>query len=104
MRRGEVWWAELDPPVGRRPVVLVSREEAYRIREWVTVAPVSTRLRGIRTEVELGPEDGLPRRCAANLDSLITIRKALLRRRITRLSAAKIHEINDAIKFALELP
>ncbi len=104
MRRGEVWWAELGPPAGRRPVVLVSRDEAYRIREWVTVAPVSTRIRGIRAEVELGSADGLPRRCAVNLDSLITIRKAWLRRRVTRLSVAKIHEINDAIKFALQLP
>lgn len=104
MRRGEIWWADLPPPAGSRPVVLVSRNEAYRIREWVMVAPISTRIRGIRAEVELGPPDGLPRRCAVNLDSLITVRKARLQRRVTRLSAAKIQAVNEAIKFALELP
>ncbi|MCX8102822.1 MAG: type II toxin-antitoxin system PemK/MazF family toxin [Candidatus Bipolaricaulota bacterium] len=104
MKRGEVWWAELDPPARRRLVVLVSRDEAYRIREWVTVAPVSTRIRGIRAEVELGPTDGLPHRCAVNLDSLITIRKARLRKRIVQLSTEKIRAVNDAIKFALNLP
>ncbi len=104
MRRGEVWWADLPAPIGRRPVVLVSRNEAYRIRQWVTVAPVSTHIRGIRAEVELGPSDGLPRRCAVNLDNLITVRKVWLQRRITFLNTAKIQSVNDAIKFALDLP
>lgn len=104
MKRGEVWWADLAPPLGRRPVALVSRDEAYRIRDWITVAPVTTRIRGIRVEVELGPEEGLPRRSVANCDSLITIPKAALKTRITLLDAPKIQALNEAIKFALDLP
>ncbi len=104
MKRGEVWWAELPLPVGRRPVVLVSRDEAYRIRQWVTVAPVTTRIRGIRVEVELGPKDELPHKCIVNCDSLITIPKASLRTKITRLSVTKIRSVNEAIRFALDLP
>ena len=104
MRRGEVWWADLEPPAERRPVLLVSRDEVYRVHEWATVAPVSTRTRGIRAEVELNPKDGLPHHCAVNLESLITVRKSRLQKRITQLSSSKIQAVNEAIKFALELP
>lgn len=51
MKRGEVWWADLPPPAGRRPVVLLSRDEAYAIRALVIVAPVTTRVRSIPAEV-----------------------------------------------------
>ena len=104
MRRGEVWWADLAPPVGRRPVVLLSRTEAYHIRELVTVAPVTTRLRGIPTEVSLGPREGLRRLGAVNLDSIMTIQKRHLTQRITTLSPPKVEAVNQAIKFALALP
>ena len=103
MRRGEVWWAELPSPIGRRPVVLLSRDEAYAVRNAVTVAEVTTTIRGIPVEVELGPEDGLPKRCVVNLDTIVTIRKDLLIERITILRNEKIEQINTAIKFALSL-
>jgi len=103
MRRGEVWWAELPLPIGRRPVVLLSRDEAYAVRNAVTVAEVTTTIRGIPVEVELGPEDGLPKRCVVNLDTIVTIRKNLLIERITILRNEKIEQINEAIKFALSL-
>ncbi len=103
MRRGEVWWAELPSPIGRRPVVLLSRDEAYAVRNAVTVAEVTTTIRGIPVEVELGPEDGLPKRCVVNLDTIVTIRKNLLIERITILRNEKIDQINEAIKFALSL-
>lgn len=64
MRRGEVWWANLDPPAGRRPALLLSRDDAYAVRLLVTIAPVTTRMRGIPVEVPLGPADGLDRPCA----------------------------------------
>ena len=54
MQRGEVWWAELPSPIGRRPVVLLSRDEAYAVRNAVTVAEVTSTVRGIPVEVELG--------------------------------------------------
>jgi mRNA interferase MazF len=104
MRRGEVWWAELPAPLGRRPVVLLSRDEAYAIRNAVTVAEVTTTMRGIPVEVSLGLEDGLPKKCVVNLDTIATIRKELLAERITILRNEKIEQINAAIKFALSIP
>lgn len=103
MKRGEVWWAYLPKPLGRRPVVLLSRDEAYDIRTAVTVAEVTTVIRDIPVEVVLTKEDGLPKVCVVNLDTIITIRKDLLRERICLLSPQKIYQINEAIKFALSL-
>ena len=103
MRRGEVWWADLPSPTGHRPVVLISRDEAYIYRESVTVAPVSRRIRGIRAEVRLGPEDGLPTICAVNLDSMTTVPKDVLQRHIASLHIGKIQAVNSAIRFALGL-
>ena len=102
MKRGEVWWAELPSPIGKRPVVLISRDEAYMVRNAVTVAELTTTIRNIPVEVQLGPEDGVPKRCVANLDTIITIRKELLKERIVLLSSEKIQEINSAIRFALD--
>ena len=103
MRRGEVWWADLPQPAGHRPVVLISRDDAYTYRELVTVAPVSRRIRRIPAEVPLGPEDGMPLDCAVNLDSMTTIPKAGLRRQITTLRPDKLHAVDAAIHFALGL-
>jgi len=103
MRRGEVWWAELPGPVGRRPVVLLTRDGAYGYRAMATVAPVTTSVRGIPAEVELGPADGLPRRCVVNLDNLQTIDQRRLRGRITSLGPERLREVEDAIHFALGL-
>jgi len=103
MKRGEVWWADLPSPTGRRPVVLLSRDEAYAVRALVTVAPVTTRIRSIPAEVQLGPEDGLPRDCVANLDTIITIAKASLQMRITGLRPEKMQAVDAAIRFALGL-
>lgn len=104
MKKGEVWWAELPPPLGKRPVVLLSRDEAYAVRNAVTVAEVTTTIRNIPVEVALGPEDGLPKKCVVNLDTIATIRKELLKERICLLKREKIEKINEAIKFALALP
>ena len=103
MRRGQVWWADLPPPFGRRPVVLLGRDEAYAVRDLVMVAPVTTRIRGIRAEVPLGPEDGLPRACVANLDAIYTISKRSVDRRITSLTPEKLQAVDSAIHFALGL-
>lgn len=103
MKRGEVWGADLGAPAGRRPVLLLSRDEAYAVRALVTVAPVTTRVRGIPSEVPLGPEDGLPRACVANLDTITTIAKASLRERLTGLSREKLRAVDAALHFALGL-
>ena len=101
MKRGEIWWAELPRPAGRRPVILLSRDEAYEVRRLVTVAPVTTRVRGIPVEVPLGPKDGLPRECVANLDTVTTIPKDALRERLTVLSRSKMAAVDAALRFAL---
>jgi mRNA interferase MazF len=103
MRRGDVWWADLPFPAGRRPVVLLSRNEAYAVRELVTVAPVTTRIRAIPTEVELGAADGLPKRCVANLDTITTIPRHTLKERISTLDPGKVAAVDRALKFALGL-
>ena len=103
MRRGEIWWAELTPPAGRRPVLLLSRNEAYRIRELVVVAPLTRRIRGIPSEVPLGLEDGVPRACVVNLDTIVTIARASLSERLASLSPEKLKAVEAALHFALDL-
>ena len=103
MRRGEVWWAELPSPIGRRPVVLLSRDVAYRVRTSITVAILTRVARNIPVEVSLGSEDGMPQQCVANLDDILTIPKARLTERITMLSPEKMTAVARAAIFALDL-
>jgi len=103
VKRGEVWWAELAPPAARRPVLLLSRTEAYPVRELVMVAPLTTRIRGIPSEVTLGPQDGVPRSCVANLDTVTTIAKASLRERLTILSHERLKAVEMALHFSFGL-
>lgn len=103
MKRGEVWWAALPKPAGRRPVVLVSRDEAYQVRELVIVVPVTTRMRHLPTEVPLGRAEGLPRRCVANADILTTIPKHTLVAHAGTLTAEGVAQLEGAMRFALGL-
>ena len=103
MKRGEVWWANIPQPIGRRPVLLLSRNAAYPVRSSVTVAPITRTVHEIPVEVRLGPEDGLPRDCVANLDNIFTVSKKRLDRSLTTLSPEKMRSIDQAIKFALDL-
>ena len=103
MRRGEIWWAQLPAPAGRRPVVLLSRDEAYVVRELVTVAPVTTRIRRLPVEVPLGSQEGLARKCVCNLDTITTIPKRILVERVTLLSPVKLRAVSEALRFALGL-
>jgi len=103
VKRGEIWWAELASPAGKRPVLLLSRNEAYVVRELVMVAPLTTRIRGIPSEVPLGDEDGVPRACVINVDTITTIAKAGLRERLTALSAEKLKAVEEALHFSVGL-
>jgi len=100
VKRGEVWWARLDK---RRPVVLVSRDEAYGVRAMVIAAPATTTVRGYAVEVKLGRREGLPRDCVVNCDWLVTIPKRDLLSRAGSLGAAKLAQLDDALRFALSL-
>ncbi len=103
MRRGEVWLADLPEPIGKRPVVLLSRDEAYEVRNAVTVAYITTTIRDIPVEVSLDEKDGLHKKCVVNLDTITTVRKSILTKRICSLSSYKIEQINTAIKFTLSI-
>jgi mRNA interferase MazF len=103
VKRGEIWWVELAAPAGRRPVLLLSRNEAYPVRQLVMVAPLTTRIRGIPSEVSLGDEDGVTRACVVNLDTIATIAKASLRERLTILTADKLKAVEEAVHFSLGL-
>lgn len=104
MKRGEVWWARLPGPAGKRPVVLVSREAAYDVKLSVTVIEVSTTVRGIDSEVPLGVRDGLPKKCVANADNVVTIPKTWLAERLCALRADKLRAVDRALAFSLGLP
>ena len=97
---GEIWWAELDK---RRPAVVVSRDDVQGVRQRTTVAPITTTVRGIPSEVGVDERDGLSASSAVNCDELVTIRKALLLRRIGQLSAPRRRELHRALAFASSL-
>lgn len=103
MRRGEVWWAVLPVPVGRRPVILVSRTLAYKVRSKISVIEVTTHERGLETEVRLGIGEGMRRTCWGNADNIATIDKALLVERIGALGREKMAVLDRALGLALGL-
>jgi len=103
VRRGEIWWAELPPPIGGRPVLLLSRDAAYSVRTSGTAAVLTRTIRNIPVEVLLGQEEGMPIECVVNLDNILTMPKSRLTERITTLSAEKMTAVVKAIVFALDL-
>jgi len=104
MDRGEVWWADLPPPMGRRPVLILTRSAAVPVRSQVVVAQVTTTVHGLPCEVALTPADGMPKPCVVNCDVLLTVMKARLGSRIAKLTKTKMDDVNQAIKFALGVP
>ena len=101
MKRCEIWWANLPQPIGKRPVLLLSRDSAYSVRNAVTVAEITTTIRNIPVEVPLKKSDGVAKECVINLDTITTIRKELLDSKITELIPEKVEQVNEAIRFAL---
>lgn len=102
MRRGEVRWYSFEPPDKRRPVLILTRNSALSFLSGVTIAPISSTVRDIPTEVFLTPEDdGVPSSCAANLDNVQTVPKHRLGALITTLSAERMAEVERALAFAL---
>jgi mRNA-degrading endonuclease toxin of MazEF toxin-antitoxin module len=102
VRRGEVYWAALPPPSGRRPVLVVTRTSVLGVRASVTVAPVTRTIRAIKSELSLGRGHGLRATSVANCDTLQTIPKALLEQRpIGRLTPFELAELDGALRYAL---
>ncbi len=104
MQRAEVWWADLPAPIGRRPVLLLSRNSAYKVRTSITVAIITRTIRDIPVEVPLDEADGMPSRCVVNLDDILTIPKSTLSSRVTTIPPDKMASVARAIAFALDLP
>ena len=102
MRQFEIWWAELPKPAGRRPVLLLSRDDAYSYLNKFVVAEVTTTIRSIPVEVPLSKGDGLPRECVVNCDNLRTISRQALVERISRLPARREKEVKRAVGYALD--
>ena len=103
IRRGEVRWYRFARPDERRPVVVLTRDAALEFLAEVTVAPVTSTIRDIPTEVVLTPDDGLPRNCVANLDHVQTVSRTRVGPLITTLHAGRMQEIADALRFALDV-
>ena len=102
MKRGDVCWLEFPKPDKRRPVLILTRDSIRDVLHEVTVAPITSHVRDIPSEVALSPQvDGVPRPCAVNLDHVQTVASARLGARITHLDAARMDEIGKALLFAL---
>jgi mRNA interferase MazF len=101
MRRGEVRWYRFSQPDKKRPVVILTRDSALEFLGEVTVAPITSTIRDIPSEVLLTRQDGMPKHCAANLDHVQTVSKGKIGALITTLDAEKMHELRSALLFAL---
>ena len=99
MVRGEIWWASA--PGGDRPVLVMTRDPVADRIGAVVVAACTRSIRGVQSELRLGPADGLPAECVASFDNLHTVRRTTLRKRITRLSPQKMDEACAVLRHAL---
>jgi mRNA interferase MazF len=100
VNRGDVCWIEL-PHQKRRPAVVLTRSQAIPVMRKVTVAFLTGTIRGIPTEVPLGPDDGLPKECVVSLDNVRTISRALLSEPIANLSGPRMLEVCKALAIAM---
>jgi mRNA interferase MazF len=101
MKRGEVRWYKFSRPDKNRPVVILTRDSALQFLGEVTVAPITSTIRDIPTEVLLTREDGMPKECAVNLDHIQTVSKGKIGPLITTMSPTKMSELRSAVLFAL---
>jgi mRNA interferase MazF len=104
VRRGEIRWYRFTRPDKKRPVLVLTRDSALDFLDEVMVAPVTSTVRDIPTEVQLGAADGLPRDCAVNLDHVQTVSKARLGAVVATLGAGRLTEVRAALLFAVGFP
>jgi mRNA interferase MazF len=103
MNRGDVCWYTFKAPDKKRPVLILTRESAISVLNSVTIAPITSTIRSIPTELLLTKQDGVPHTCAANFDNLQTVPKVNIGDRITRLTSRRMEEAATAVSFALGL-
>ena len=103
MKRGEVRWYKFKKPDKRRPVLILTRDSVIEYLGEVTVAPITSTVREIPSEVFLTKQDGMPKDCAVNCDHLQTVAQSRVGSIITTLSDMQLDKVKDAISFALDL-
>ena len=103
MKRGEIRWYKFQAPDKKRPVLILTRDSILEYLGEVTVAPITTTVRDIPSEVFLSKQDGMIKECAINLDHIQTVSKGKIGSLITILSSDKLKQVSDAIQFALNL-
>ncbi len=101
MKRGEIRWYKFARPDKKRPIVILTRDSIIEFLEEVTIAPITSVIRNIPSEVFLGIKDGMLKDCAINLDHMQTVSKSKIGTLITTLSPGKMSELRNAILFAL---
>lgn len=100
--RGDILWADLGPPAGRRPICVVTRDAAIEVLAAVTCAPITRTIRGIRSEVVVGRREGLPAKGVISCDNLVTVPQSLFDARSAgKLGRAKRVELDQALRYAL---
>ena len=104
MTRNDIVWADLGPPAGRRPVCVLTRDPAIQMLNTVTCAPITRTVRGIESEVEVGPEQGLPDRAVINCDTILTVAKTDLDPEpVGRLDPGSRAQLDKALRYALDI-
>ena len=103
MKHGEIRWYKFTRPDKKRPVLILTRDSVLEYLGEVTVAPITSTVRRIPSEVFLSKADGLPRDCAINCDHLQTVSKGKIGALITSLPPAKMRDVGWAIRFALDI-
>jgi len=99
--RGDVRLYNFAPPDKSRPVVVLTRDSAIAYLATVTVAPITSTIRGVPSEVLLNEEDGMKAPCAINLHNPVTVAQERLGKRVAQLSSVRMHEICTALRFSL---
>src|SRR5262245_42065844 len=104
MKQFDILWANLPEPIGRRPVLLLTRTAAYSYLNKILIAEITSTVRSIPQEVPVGKQEGLPRGSVVNLDNIHVIPKALLDKPLGAVSSARHREIKRALGYALDWP
>ncbi|HIN46743.1 MAG TPA: type II toxin-antitoxin system PemK/MazF family toxin [Deltaproteobacteria bacterium] len=103
MQQGEIRWYKFQAPDKKRPVLILTRDSILDYLGEVTVAPVTSTIRDIPSEVFLSQEDGVKKDCVVNLDHIQTVSKKKIGARLTSLSRNKMKSVGQAIRFALDI-
>ena len=103
MKRGEIRWYKFRAPDKKRPILILSRDSILEYLGEVTVAPITTTVRDIPSEVFLSKDEGMTRDCAINFDHIQTVSKGRVGSLITTISPEKLEQVRQAILFALGL-